>query len=108
RDIIEQAMYLPMLIAVLERDRQLFDKSGFKIKEPYLNLMEETLNAVQRDLKIVKDRMRQENMKVEQIGHDETFTMYSFFWKGYVEHHNYFNPRIRNKVQELLEYYLGM
>ena len=32
--------------------------------------------------------------------------MYMFIYKGYEEHHNYFNPRIRNKVQELMEMYL--
>lgn len=106
RDIIEQAMYLPMVLTVLEKDRLIIDKSPFKLKEPYLNLVEETIKAVQRDLKVTKDKMRKENMKVQQIGHDETFTMYSFFYKGFEEQHNYFNPRIRNKVHELMEFYL--
>lgn len=106
RDIIEQAMYLPMLLIVLEKDRLIFDRSNFKIKEPYLNLIEETIGAVQKELKVVKDKMRKENMKVQQIGHDEAFTMYSFFYKGFEEQHNYFNPSIRNKVHELMEYYL--
>jgi hypothetical protein len=106
RDIIEQAIYLPMTIIVLEKDRLVFEKSPFKLKQPYLNLLEETIKAVQRDLKMVKDKMRRGNMKVEQIGHDESFTSYAFLYKGYEEQHNYFNPRIRNKVNELLEYYL--
>lgn len=106
RDIIEQAMYLPMVLIVLEKDRLIIDKAPFKLKEPYLNLVEETIRAVQRDLKTVKDKMRKGNMKVLQIGHDEAFTMYSFFYKGFEEQHNYFNPRIRNKVHELMEYYL--
>lgn len=106
RDILEQSMYLPMVIIVLEKDRLVIDKSPFKLKQPYLNLVEEAIKTVQRDLKIVKDKMRKGNMKVEQTGRDESFTMYAFHYKGYEEHHNYFNPRIRNKVNELLEYYL--
>ena len=98
RDIIEQAMYLPMVLTVLERDKLIIDKAPFKIKDPYLNLVEVAIKAVHRDLKEVKDIMRRGNMKVEQIGHDEDFTMYAFFYKGYEEHHNYFNPRIRNVV----------
>ncbi|AND43100.1 MAG: hypothetical protein ACQEXE_19735 [Bacillota bacterium] len=58
RDILEQAMYLPMLLTILERDRILFDKGSFKLKQPYLELIDET------------------------------------------------NPRIRNRVQELMEFYL--
>jgi len=106
RDIIEQAMYLPMVITVLERDRLIFVKAPFKLNQPYLNLVENAIKAVQKDLKEVKDKMRQEKMKVQQIGHDEAFTMFLFLYKGYEEQHNYFNPRIRNKVNELLEYYL--
>ena len=107
RDIIENAIYLPMVLTVLERDRLVFKKAPFKLNQPYICLVEETIKAVQKDLKIAKDKMRKGNMKVEQIGHDEAFTMYQFFYKGYDEQHNYFNPRIRNKVNELMEYYLN-
>jgi hypothetical protein len=106
RDILEQAMYLPMLLTILERDRLLFDKSGFKLKTPYLNLIEETIKAVQQDLKETKLIMRKVGMKVEQLARDEAFTMFLFVYKGFEERHNYFNPRIKNKVTELLEFYL--
>ena len=106
RDIIEQVMYLPMVIIVLEKDRLVIEKAPFKLKQPYLQLVEESLKAVQRDLKEAKEKMRKGQMKVDQIGHDESFTMYKFYYKGFEENHNYFNPRIRNKVNELLEYYL--
>lgn len=56
RDIIEQAIYLPMLVIVLERDRVIFEKGNFKLKQPYTNLVEETLKVVQGDLKIVKKK----------------------------------------------------
>jgi len=106
RNIIEQATYLPMVIIVLEKDWLVIESAPFKLKQPYLQLVEETLKAVQRDLKEAKDKMRKGQMKVEQIGHDKDFTMYKFYYKGFEENHNYFNPRIRNKVNELLEYYL--
>ncbi|KAB2337666.1 hypothetical protein F7731_08725 [Cytobacillus depressus] len=106
RDIIEQAMYLPMVLTVLEKDRLIIDKAPFKLKQPYLNLVEETIKAVQRDFKVTKENMRKGNMKLQQTGRDDTFTQFMFFYKGYEEQHNYFNPRIRNKVNELLEHYL--
>lgn len=106
RDILEQAMYLPMLLTILERDRIIIDNTGFKLKEAYLHLIEETIKAVQRDLKETKNVMRKEQMRVEQVARVEAFTMFLFIYKGFEEQHNYFNPRIRNKVQELLEFYL--
>jgi hypothetical protein len=41
RDIIEQAIYLPMVLTVLEKDGLIIDKSPFRLKQPYLKLVEE-------------------------------------------------------------------
>lgn len=106
RDLMEQAIYLPMVVTILNRDLAVIDNSSFKLKKPYTILVEETLKVIQRELAEVKRLMRQKQLKVEEINRDETFTMFMFLYKGYEEHHNYFNPRIRNKVQELLEHYL--
>jgi hypothetical protein len=106
RDLMEKAIYLPMVITILNRDLIVIDKSPFKLKKPYLLLVEETLKFIQREMAEVKRTMKQKHLKVEEIHRDEAFTMFMFLYKGYEEHHNYFNPRIRNKCQELLEYYL--
>lgn len=106
RDMMEKAIYLPMVITVLNRDLSVIDKSPFKLKKPYLLLVEETLKVIQTELAEVKRCMKQQHLKVAEIHRDEAFTMFMFLYKGFEEHHNYFNPRIRNKVQELLEYYL--
>lgn len=106
RDLMEKAIYLPMVITVLNRDLNVIEKSPFKLKKPYTVLVEETLKLIQRELAEVKRTMKEKQLKVEEIHRDEAFTMFMFLYKGYEEHHNYFNPRIRNKVQELLEYYL--
>jgi hypothetical protein len=49
--------------------------------------------------------MKKHKMQVIATKRDDAFTMYLFIYQGYEEHHNYFNPRIRNKVQELMEAY---
>lgn len=106
RDAIEQAIYLPMVLIVLNRDMAVVHRSPFKLKQPYLNLIEEAMKIAQKDLAAVKRYLKSQQIKVFEQKRDQAFTMYTFLYKGYEEHHNYFNPRIRNKVQELLEYYL--
>lgn len=106
RDAIEQAIYLPMVLTILNRDMAVVHRSPFKLKQPYLNLIEEAMKIVQKELAAVKRYLKSQQIKVYEQKRDQTFTMYTFLYKGYEEHHNYFNPRIRNKVQELLEYYL--
>lgn len=107
RKIIEQSILLPMLLTVLERDRQIFEQLPVKLKTPYLNLIEKTMKAVQKDLKDVKLKMKKGNMKAYEISRDSGFTGYMFVCHGYEERHDYFNPNIRNKIQLLLEHYLN-
>ncbi|HEY4552365.1 MAG TPA: hypothetical protein VIG80_04160 [Bacillaceae bacterium] len=106
RDIIEQAIYLPMLLTVLNRDLQIVEKSPFKLKKPYLELIEDTMKAIQTELMDVKRFLHKNNIRVQRLKSDEAFTMYIFLYKGYEEQHNYFNPRLRNRVEELMRYYL--
>lgn len=106
RNIMELAFYLPMVLTVLNRDLTTIHNSGFKLKDPYLHWVEETIKVVQSELANIKKYMKQNHLRVQQMNRDDAFTMFSFIYKGYEEHHNYFNPRIRNKVNELMEYYL--
>ena len=105
RNIMEKAIYLPMVLTVLARDLQVVKASPLKLKQPYILLIDETMKQVQTELKHASHYMRTHQLKVEETKRDESFTSFLFLYKGYEEYHNYFNPRIRNKVQELLEYY---
>ncbi|WP_053365514.1 hypothetical protein [Bacillus sp. FJAT-27245] len=106
RDVMEQAIYLPMVLTVLNRDLSVIQASPFKLRKPYLELVEETMKVVQKELAEVKAYMKAHQLKVMETKRDDAFTMFLFLYKGYEEYHNYFNPRIRNKVQELMGYYL--
>lgn len=105
RNIMEKAIYLPMVLIVLNRDLDVVEKSPFKLKKPYLELIEETMKIIQKEIAEVKQYMKKNKLQVIETKRDDAFTMYTFLYKGYEENHNYFNPRIRNKVQELMAAY---
>jgi hypothetical protein len=107
RNIIEKAIYLPMVLTVLNRDLSVVEKSPFKLRKPYTELIEETMKIIQRELAETKQYMKKNKLQVIETKRDDAFTMYMFLYKGYEEYHNYFNPRIRNKVQELMEFYFS-
>ncbi len=106
RDVMEKAIYLPMLLTILNRDLQVIKISNLKLKQPYIDLLENAMKVVQSELKKTKSYMYKHTMKIQEVNRDEAFTMFLFIYNGYEEYHNYFNPRLRNKVQELLEHYL--
>ncbi len=106
RDMIELAIYLPMVLTILNRDLTIIETSSFKLKKPYIEWIQKTMLLIQKELSEVKQFLRENRIQVNQMKSDEAFTLFLFLYKGYEEYHNYFNPRIRNKVEELMKYYL--
>ena len=106
RDMIELAIYLPMVLTILNRDLTLIETSSFKLKKPYIEWIQKTMLLIQKELSEVKRFLRENRIQVNQMKSDDAFTLFLFLYKGYEEYHNYFNPRIRNKVEELMKYYL--
>ena len=43
RDLMEMAIYLPMVLTILNRDLAIVNKSPFKLKQPYEELIENTI-----------------------------------------------------------------
>lgn len=104
--IIEQSILLPMLLTILERDRQIFEKISVKLKPPYLALIEKTMKAVQKDLYQAKKHMKQNHLKAYEISRDDSFTYYMFISNHYEQKRSYFNSQLKNLVEALLEQYL--
>lgn len=102
----ENAIYLPMLLTILSRDRAVIERSPFKFHAPYLRLIDAAIDAVQRDNKVTADYMRVNKLRLERGEVSDTFTSYIFYSGGYSDERRYLNVRLRNRCEELLEVYL--
>ena len=102
----ENCIYLPMLLTILQRDRQLVQQVPFKLKSPYINLIDETMNAVSADLQVTLMYLQRNEMKVVRRSTDALFTEYLFVHKGYEDSRRYLNARLRNRSEELLNLYI--
>lgn len=103
---LENEIYLPMIMTILERDRRLIEQVPFKLKTPYLNLLDDTMNSVTADLRVTASYLRRRKMKVIRRSTDELFTEYVFLHGGYEDSRRYLNVRLRNRTEELLNQYL--
>lgn len=103
---LEFAIYLPMLIVVLDKDHEQIEKGEFKLKRPYVHLIEEARKIVMEDLKKTKAYMKKCKLKVIQGQRDELFTEYQFHYNQLVDKRRYSNIRLRNQVELLLNQYL--
>ncbi|WP_438310756.1 hypothetical protein [Sporosarcina sp. FA9] len=104
----ENAIYFPLLITILEIDKEAIEKGPFKLKGPYLKLIDGALELVRAEQKESNIYMRRNNMKVIKGKSDGTFTEYGFYNVGYEDHRRYLNVRLRNRTEELMSVFFDM
>ena len=104
---MERMIYLPMLLIVLNRDYTLFEVGAFKLKGPYLSLINETRQCIEEDLKNAKAYLKKNKMKVIKGNTDELFTEYHLHCAGTVDVRRYSNIRLRNYSEQLLKEYIS-
>ncbi|MBD8025390.1 hypothetical protein H9636_01850 [Ureibacillus sp. Re31] len=104
---LEAAIYLPMLLIVLEKDHAQIENGQFKLKRPYIYLIDEARRYAEDDLKKTKDYLKNHQLRVVQGNRDELFTEYQFHYSKIMEVRRYSNIRLRNQVEDLLKYYLN-
>jgi hypothetical protein len=95
----EKMIYLPMIISILERDREIIEISSFKLNGPYIDLVENALKNVRTELKETNTYARRKNMKLIKSGKDGTFTDYAFIHGAYEDKRRYLNIRLRNRTK---------
>lgn len=103
---IERYIYLPLLLIVLERDYALFEEGPFKLKTPYLHMVECTKKLIEKDLAEVKTKLKSMKIKVVRGERDDLFTEYHFYIGNYVDKRRYSNVRLKNYSEKLLEEYI--
>ncbi|KAA0966691.1 hypothetical protein FQ087_10825 [Sporosarcina sp. ANT_H38] len=104
----ENMIYLPIIIQILERDRETIEISQFKLKGPYIDIVVNALKNVRADLKETNTYARSKNMKLIKKGKDGSFTDYTFIHGGYEDHRRYLNVRLRNRTEELISIYFAL
>lgn len=101
----ENMIYLPLLLTVLELDRTEIEKGAFKLKGPYLKIIDAAILRVQKELQETTFYLKRNNMKVIRKDRDSMFTDYIFINGGFEDHRRYLNVRLRNRTEELLHLY---
>ncbi|SOC35008.1 hypothetical protein [Ureibacillus acetophenoni] len=104
---LEAAIYLPMLLIVLDQDYAQLEVGQFKLKQPYINLIDKVRKNALEDFKKTKAYLSRHQLKVIRGDSDELFTEYYFHYEQAMEVRRYSNIRLRNRVENLLDYYFN-
>lgn len=103
----ENGIYLPLLITILERDRESIVSGPFKLRSPYLTIIDGALRIIHADLFATNTYMKRNNMKLFRGDNDGAFTEFTFIYDGYEDRRRYLNVRLRNRSEELLGVYFA-
>lgn len=104
--LFESGIYLPMLLFIVNNDIENIERSNFKLKSPYIQLLEEVRRNIEKDLVETKQEFKRCDMKLKRGEKDRMFTEYYFYYKDIVELRRYSNIRLRNQSEHLYNKYL--
>nr|WP_153737822.1 hypothetical protein [Aquibacillus halophilus] len=94
-----------MAILVIEQDIDSIQKgtASFKIKEPYLELLNKMEQQATTERRHLRKSMAEKQIQVISLNKNDSFSSYLFLCRGREEKRNYFNPTIRKKVENILQ-----
>ncbi|MFB5661308.1 hypothetical protein [Alteribacillus sp. HJP-4] len=103
--MIHYFILLPLVKKVLEKDLQLFEEGPFKVRDPYLMMVQESLRMLHEDMRHIKKYMHGHNMQVSFEENDGTFSRYSYACRGYEGASSYLNANLKRQARHCMEAY---
>lgn len=96
-------LFLSMAIVVIQQDIQTIRQGTFKIKEPYIELLEKMNTEAANERRKLRKKMKDKKIRVVTLSQNDSFSSYLFLCRGREEKRNYFNPAIRKKVETIMQ-----
>jgi len=94
-------LFLSMAIIVINRDIETIRNGPFKIKRPYIELLEQMLTRATKERRSLRQSMKKFNIQVTLLQKDDLFSTFLFVSNKREEKRNYFNPTIKKKVENI-------
>ncbi|MGM7700821.1 hypothetical protein ACSVDE_03790 [Pseudalkalibacillus sp. Hm43] len=107
--LIDRFILYPMLLTILNRDLQIFQRAPFKFTQPYILWIEEKMREITQELHQIRKEMRAKNIKVSFHRVYEDTSEYHVIVRGYDEVIKYSNFHLRNQAELTLQrLFLGL
>ncbi|HEX5519565.1 MAG TPA: hypothetical protein VFX18_03910 [Candidatus Nitrosocosmicus sp.] len=103
KDIAARFLFLNMAIKNLELDLQHIKNGPFKIKEPYLELLEKAYSTAINERGKLKRLMYNKKINIVSTDRNNKFSYYKFSYNGIEEEQTYYNHVIKKNVKEIIE-----
>lgn len=101
-EIAYKYLYIDLAIKNLERDLKLIHTGPFKIKEPYIMLVEKIISKAIQERKKIKQIMFKHNIRIHQIGKLHDIVIYEFYLNNKVNEVRLNKYVIKSRVKETI------
>lgn len=101
-DIATRFLFLSMAVTVMEQDIRFVENGRFKIKEPYIEVLEMLIARAKAERKSLRKTMQDRKIRISTLNKNDSFTSYLFIAGRKEEQRNYFNPAIRKHVENII------
>lgn len=101
-NIASSFIFLNMAIKVLELDKEHIINGYFKVKSPYIKLVDTLISKAIKQRRQLKMTMQQQNINVDLLYRKGDFTYYKFVVNRSQTVKCYFNPVIKQEVEQVI------
>lgn len=102
----EQRIYLPMVITILERDKQIAAELPLKLPRPYEGLIDKALAHARADLKSANAYLVRRDMRLVKLQAEGDSQLYILMYANFEEHRRIPIKELRDKTEALMTEYL--
>jgi hypothetical protein len=108
KDIASRYLFVDMAIKNLELDLQHIQNGQFKIKEPYIKLIEKTISEAINERRHLKGLIHQQRIQVLFMHRQGDFTTYKFILGGLEQEVTFHNMVIKKNVESIMGELMSM
>jgi hypothetical protein len=80
---IKEILILNLLMTVFDRDTKVLEESKLKTKQPYVDLLQQAMDDVTADVALLRNRLRENGIKVTDERRDENGVGCVYWCRGY-------------------------
>lgn len=103
KEIAVRFLFLGMVKIVIQKDIRNIQAGPFKIKEPYIELLEKIYFVATNERRKFKKVMWDRKIQVISLGKDGSYSRFKLIYRGREELQTYHNNMIRKHVKGILE-----
>jgi|SRR5690625_142805 len=107
KDIALKYLYTDLAIKNMQLDLQHIENGPFKIKGPYISMIESMISkAINRRRKLMR-LMHKNNIKIEYLHKQGDFVTYKLYLVGNVSEETFNNMVVKKKVEDVIRWLMG-